>query len=842
MSLVHESIGSQLLDKTRTGPLLSLQGVHKSFPGVRALTDVSLQVEAGEVHALVGENGAGKSTLMSIASGSLAPESGTVHICGTALRNSSPRTAHELGLGIVRQIPALLPQLTVTENMELMRGTRWIASQSRSRDWVRSWLEPWQLDIDPRSRLEELTVEHRQVIEIARALAMQPKVLILDEPTEHLNVAESECLFGQIRGLVGAGGAVVYISHRIPEVKQIADRITVLRDGEVRGTYLSEDVDEGQIVARVIGRELSTAFPEKPEITSVLDGGLEVRDLQGDGFGPVDLHVRPGEIVGLAGVQGNGQSAFLRAAAGLHPVASGEVRVHHRSIRTGSPTAATDAGLACIPADRHGEGVFLPLDVEENIALGDLLQVSRAGWMSKSKVRNSAVQAAARFEVRAPALTTPLRLLSGGNQQKILFARTSLAKPTVLLVEEPTQGVDAGARVEIYTILRELADSGSSVVVLSSDNLELAGLCERVIIFSRGQIISELTGDAISEEAITTAALSSTSVRARFQCEPKPRSATRWMRGDYAPSVVLALIAIVLGIYVASQDEFFLTARNLTPLLALLAPLALVALAQTTAMLGGGLDLSVGPLSGFLLVIASFYVVDDVPGGWLLIGFALIVVLALAVGAANGVTVQWLKINAVIATLVMFMLLRGISLTLREVPDGVIDSGVVSFVGHRFGPIPASIIVTVAFVLLLEVLLRRSRAGMSLRAIGSDESAAAAVGIRVARLRLLSFVLTSLLVVPVSLLLMVQVGIGDPATGLTYTLASITAVVLGGACVTGGRGTYVGSFFGALLITEVQSATTFLGLGGAWQYWLMGALLLGAAVVFTRVGATRGTG
>jgi len=822
------------------GPLLSLEGVHKSFPGVRALTDVSLQVEAGEVHALVGENGAGKSTLMSIASGSLAPDSGSVHIQGTVLRTSSPRMAHELGLGIVRQIPALLPQLTVMENMELMRGTRWIASMSRSRDWVRSWLEPWQLDIDPRSRLEQLTVEHRQVIEIARALAMQPQVLILDEPTEHLNVAESDCLFRQIRELVGAGGAVVYISHRIPEVKQIADRITVLRDGEVRGTYLSEDVDEGQIVARVIGRELSTAFPEKPGVTSVLDGGVEVRDLQGEGFGPVSLHVRPGEIVGLAGVQGNGQSAFLRAVAGVHPAASGVVGVHHRSVRTGSSTAATDAGIAFIPADRHNEGVFLPLDVEENIALGDLFQVSRAGWVSQAKVHALAAQAAARFEVKTPGLTTPLRSLSGGNQQKILFARTSLARPTVLLVEEPTQGVDAGARVEIYSILREAADGGAAVVVLSSDNIELAGLCERVVIFSRGQVISELTGDAISEEAITTAALSSTSVRARNQTARRPRSAPTWMRGDYAPSLVLAIIAVVLGLYVATQDEFFLTARNLTPLLALLAPLALVSVAQTTAMLGGGLDLSVGPLSGFLLVIASFYVIDDVPGGWLVIGFVLLVVLALAVGAANGAMVQWLKINAVIATLVVFMLLRGISLTLREVPDGVIDAGVVAFVGHRFGPVPASIILTVAFVLLLEVLLRRSRAGMSLRAIGSDVDAAAAVGIRVAPVRFLSFVMTSLLVVPVSLLLMVQVGIGDPATGLTYTLASITAVVLGGARVMGGRGTYVGAFVGALLITEVQSAMTFLGLGGAWQYWLMGALLLGAAVLFTRVGAARG--
>jgi len=827
-----------VFDRPGAGPLLSLECVNKSFPGVRALTDVSLQVDPGEVHALVGENGAGKSTLMSIASGSLAPDSGSVHIQGKALRTTSPRMAQELGLAIVRQIPALLPQLTVTENMELMRGTKWIASRARSREWVNSWLEPWQLDIDPRSRLEDLSVEHRQVIEIARALAMQPKVLILDEPTEHLNVEESERLFDQIRRLVGAGGAVIYISHRIPEVKLIADRITVLRDGEARGTFRSDDVDENMIVARVIGRELNTAFPVKPEATSILQGGLEIQDFRGEGFGTVDLHVRPGEIVGLAGVQGNGQSKFLRGIAGVHAT-SGVLRVNHRSIRTGSPTSATDAGVAFIPADRHNEGVFLPLDVQQNIAFGDLSQVSRAGWVSQARVHALAAQAASRFEVKTPGLTTPVRALSGGNQQKILFARTSLAKPTVLLVEEPTQGVDAGARVEIYSILREAADGGAAVIVLSSDNIELSGLCERVVIFSRGQVISELTGDAISEEAITTAALSSTSVRTRHQTVRRIFAPPAWLRGDYTPSLVLALIAVVLGAYVASQDEFFLTTRNLTPLLALLAPLALVAVAQTTAMLGGGLDLSVGPLSGFLLVVASFYVIDDVPAGWLVLGFVLIAVLALGVGTANGAMVQWLKINAVIATLVMFMLLRGVSLTLREIPDGAIDEGVVKFVGHRIGPVPASIVVTIAFVLLLEVLLRRSRAGMALRAIGSDVDAAAAVGIKVARVRFLSFAVTSVLVIPVALLLMVQVGIGDPATGVTYTLASITAAVLGGVRVMGGRGSYVGAFFGALLITEVQSATTFLGLGSAWQYWLMGALLLGAAVLFTRVGVTR---
>lgn len=814
--------------------MLSLDNVDKSFPGVRALSDVSLHVQAGEVHALIGENGAGKSTLMSIASGSMLPDTGSVSIQGQPLTPANPRVAQGLGLAIVRQVPALLSQLTVTENMELMRGTRWIGSMAEARARVNVWLEPWQLEIDPRARVGDLSVEQRQVLEIARALATEPKVLILDEPTEHLNAEEAGRVFDQVRRLVRDGGSVVYISHRIPEVKAIADRITVLRDGKVRGTFNSSEVDEDAIIALVIGRELDAVFPHKSGTPFGQRGGLEVKELRGDGFGAVDFQVRPGEVVGIAGVQGNGQTQFVRAIAGMHE-ASGVIRVNDRPIRTGSSIAATGAGIAYIPSDRHAEGVFLPLTVERNVALGDLDGTSRAGWVSNSLVQTLAREAAERFAVKTPSLGTSVSSLSGGNQQKILFARTSLAKPGVLLVEEPTQGVDAGARLEIYRIIREIADAGASVVVLSSDNVELAGLCDRVAIFSRGHIVSELTDDGITEEAITTAALRSTSIRDRVD-EVRGRFALPgWLRGDYAASAVLAVVVLLLGALVAQRNEFYLTTRNLTPLLALLAPLVLVALAQQTVMLGGGLDLSVGPLSGFLLVVSSFYIVDGVSPGWIFLGFVLVVVLALALGAVNGAMVRWLRISAVIATLATFMFLRGVSLTLREVPGGSINADVVRVIGAKFGPIPIAMIVAAGLVVVFEVILRRSRAGLAIRAIGSNEEAAARVGVKVPRTRFLSFVVTSALVVPVALLLMVQVGIGDPATGVTYTLASLTAVVLGGARVAGGRGSYVGAFFGALLITQVQNATTFLGLGGAWQYFLMGFLLLGSTILFARV-------
>ena len=305
-----------------------------------------------------------------------------------------------------------------------------------------------------------------------------------------------------------------------------------------------------------------------------------------------------------------------------------------------------------------------------------------------------------------------------------------------------------------------------------------------------------------------------------------------WLRGDYAASIVLAFLIVALGAFVAYQNEFYLTARNFTGLLALLAPLAVVAMAQQTAMLGGGFDLSVGPLSGFMLVVGSFYIIEGVASFWIAVGFLLVIIVGLAVGAINGGIIQGLNVNAVIVTLAMFMLLRGLSLTLRDRPQGSIDERVTDVISAKIGPIPVAIIVVVIGMLVLEVVLRRSRAGLALRAIGSNPEAAARIGVRVGRVRFWSYVATSALVIPAGVLLMAQVGIGDPSSGITYTLASITAVVLGGARVMGGRGSYIGAFFGAFLIVQVQTVTTFLQLGQSWQYWLMGILLLGSTILF----------
>ena len=819
-------------------PALRLTAITKTFPGVRALDGVTLDVLPGEVHALVGENGAGKSTLMAVACGALTPDAGHVEIDGHALTTGSPDEARELGLGIVRQHPALLPDLSVAENMAIGVGYRRVGGLGHARAWSQDVLAPWEMGIDARSRIADLTVEQRFVVEIAKALALEPRVLILDEPTEHLSLEEVQRLFRRVREFAADGTAVVYISHRIPEVKQISDRITVLRDGAIRGTFAAAEVDENQIVELVIGRALDAVFPTKGSVAGTVgtDELLVVGSLSGPNFDDVSLSVRAGEIVGLAGVQGNGQASLVRALAGLDN-ASGAVTIAGRAVRLGSSASARAAGLVYVPGDRHDEGIFLPLSVADNTVMSTLGAVSSGGMVSRRAVDAAAQEQIERLAIKTPSPSTPVSSLSGGNQQKVVLARTLLAAPQVLVAEEPTRGVDAGARAEIYQILREAADRGAAVLILSSDGVELEGLCDRVMIMSRGSIVAQLEGNDVTESRITGAALTSTTVRNRVTARAERRGRFRsWLSGDHSPAAVLGLIAVLLALYVGSSNPTYFSTFNINNLLFMAAPLILVGVAQHVVVLGAGIDLSVGPLMGFLVVVSSFWIVD---GGNVVVGLALMAVVALVVGLVNGVLISMFNLNPVVVTLAMFMGLQGLYLTLRSTPGGVISAGVSAQISAHVSFVPTVTIVAAIVALAMERLLRRSRWGVELRALGSNRSAAESLGVKVFRTQVLSYVVCSLLTLPAALIVMAQIGIGDGRPSLSYTLSSITVVVLAGASVFGGRGSFVGVLAATLLVQQILNSSPFLGLSQAWSYWLPGLITLGSAALYAQLRRTR---
>jgi len=811
--------------------LLQIDGVTKIFPGVRALDNVTFSVLAGEVHGLVGENGAGKSTLMAVASGALVPEKGRVVINGIETRGDTDE-ARQLGLAIVRQEPALMPDLSVAENLYLGVPEEQRPSLIRTSEWAQQLLRQWSDDvaIDASERVLSLNPEQRFIVEIVKALAAKPKVLVLDEPTEHLLTEDVDRLFERIRKVTASGCSVVYISHRIREVQKIANRLTVLRDGQGQGTYDAVGLSEQEIVELIVGGALDREFPAKAGNgrTGMV---LDVVSLRGAGFSDVSLQVRKGEIVGLAGIDGNGQREFMRALAGLAR-SRGSVNVNGKPAKLRNSQAAAASGIRSLPGDRHREGIFGELSVRENFSIRSLPFDSIKGWISQGSEAKRTTLAVASFAVKTPSVETPIRSLSGGNQQKLVLASVLASNPEVLLVDEPTQGVDVGARMEIYKVLRQAAATGAAVIVVSSDAMEVAGLCDRVLIFSRGHIVKELRDAAVIENNITSAVLTATTERERGSASIP--GFWKWASGDWAPLVMLALAVCALGIYAAHVNETYLSARNLSGMLALVATLAIVAYGQQALMLVGGIDLSVGPLMGLMVVIQSFFLNDGAALGHQLSGWVIVFLVAIAVGLVNWVLVGPFRLHPMVATLATYMALQAVSLLLRPVPGGLIADSVVETIGAQAGFIPIIAIVAVILAVTLEFALFKTRFGLAFRGVGSRIEAARMAGVRPQLTLLSAYVGCSLLADIAAVPMMAQVGSGDPSAGINYTLASIAAVVIGGASLFGGRGSFVGSLLGALLIIQVNVVTSFLDIGDSWQSYLLGGMILASVALYSK--------
>ena len=497
--------------------MLSLRGVSKAFGAVQALNEVSVECRPGEIHALVGENGSGKSTLLGIASGFLAADGGLVEIGGTRLKKASPARARRLGLGIAYQDYSHVLDLTVAENLCLAVPREARPSYRRMERWAREKLALFDVDVPVGARVSGLSLAERQLLEVVKALLTRPKVLLLDEPTTALGPDAVEKLQALVLEQAREGVAIVYVSHRLPEVLSVADRVTVLRDGVAQGTFEAKLVSEDGLVALMIGRPLEVAFPERPAPDAGAEAALSVSGLYGDRFGPIDLVVRKGEIVGLAGAEGNGQVQFLRALAGIER-ASGSTSCDGRELDRRSPLGPLRAGVVLLSGDRRGEALFPILSVRVNATVQVLRRLARFGIVSRRRERAAIAPLARRLRVRMASAEQPIVSLSGGNQQKVSLMRPFLRGDVkVILAEEPTQGVDVGARFDIYEALRSKTQEGVAALVKSSDPIELAGLCDRVIVMSRGRIVQEIPGEELGERRIVEAIVGSRSTATRSE-------------------------------------------------------------------------------------------------------------------------------------------------------------------------------------------------------------------------------------------------------------------------------------------------------------------------------------
>lgn len=486
---------------------LEVRGIEKAFPGVKALKGVNLEIRKGEVHALCGENGAGKSTLMHILAGVYKSDAGKIILEGKEVEIENQKHANDLGISIVYQERSLVPGLNVAENIYAARQP---INALGKIDWnklykmTREHLKKLEIDIDPRVMVGTLSPAMQQMVEIAKALSIEPKVLILDEPTATITEKEVDALFKLLRKLKEKGVAMIYISHRLAEIFQIAEKVTVFKDGSYMGTEEVKNIDQDWIVRKMVGREV---YFQRVERETSRDVVLEAKDFSNiKRFNDISFHLNKGEIISFAGLAGAGRTEVMRALFGVDPKTSGEVILEGKKIDIRNCREAIALGIGYLPEDRKEQGLFLEMAVSQNIVSASLKNIRKGIELDNKKISEISEDYVKKLSIATPGIRQKVINLSGGNQQKVVLAKWLLVNPKILIVDEPTRGVDVGAKSEIYSILRNLTKAGTSIIVVSSDLPEVLSISDRIYVMSSGRLTGEFDGKHATEEAIMHAA------------------------------------------------------------------------------------------------------------------------------------------------------------------------------------------------------------------------------------------------------------------------------------------------------------------------------------------------
>jgi rhamnose transport system ATP-binding protein len=490
--------------------LLKATSITKAYAGVQALKGVDFDLNGGEVHALIGENGAGKSTLIKIITGALAADSGTIQVGGRVVLHNSSKIARSLGIAAIYQQPALFPHLSVSENIALSLESggvwskvNWKARRAQALELI----EGAGASIDPDQQVASLSMPEQQIVEIAKAVGAQARILIMDEPTASLTSIEVERLFRTIGLLRERGAGLIYISHRMDEIFAIADRVTVLRDGETAGTFRKDQVNREALIHLMVGRELSAIYPKRTVPLGKIVLELSQLSNRTSGVSDVSLSVRSGEILGLAGLMGSGRTQLAETIFGLTPADSGRILLRGESVRIGSPGQAIDRGIAYVPEDRRQHGVILEMPIPANVSLASLRTVSRGGLIDRAAERELARRYIGRLRIKAADIDAETATLSGGNQQKVVLSRWLATNPSILILDEPTQGVDVGSKSEIHKLMVDLAERGMAIIMISSELSEILGMSDRIAVMHAGTVRGTLSREEATQQKILALAL-----------------------------------------------------------------------------------------------------------------------------------------------------------------------------------------------------------------------------------------------------------------------------------------------------------------------------------------------
>lgn len=813
--------------------VLSVRDVSKAYSSGRVLKNVSLTCRAGEVRALVGENGAGKSTLVKILSGAIQPDAGMIRLRGQDVRFRGPLDALGQGIGVVYQELTLLDNLRAGENVLLGQepvfpggvlklGELWRTSAAL--------LRVVGLPDRPQSEISSMAIAQKHLLEVAKSISRNLSLLILDEPTSALGDRQREPLFRLIATLKQRGLAIIYISHHLDEVLTIADSVTVLKDGVVIADVAAADVNEQDLIRHMVGRDVDqpAASPATPDTPDAL--ALQVSRLSGNSFHDVSFAVHRREIVGFAGLLGSGAINVAEALVGVQPARSGNITRHGGPVLIRSPADARRHGILFVPEDRKQDGLALGRTAAENITMGVLANLQSGGMLSLRREREMAVQTAREVSLAERFLDRECRFLSGGQQQKVLLGRCLAARSDVLVVAEPTRGVDVGARAEIYTIIRRLAARGTAIVVVSSDTRELAELCDRILVFGSGRIRAEMGRGAVTREAIMAAVsgvanAANRPVSASADGEKGPSTACGPRRARYSAKFISEAIPLAAFILIAGMfavfSRYFLTGQNLQDLARQAVVLGLAAFGQMMVILTGGIDLSIGATATMANMVSAQLLMSYGP----LDAIAGTLAMGACVGAGNAFLVR-ARFPSFLATYAVSLVLAGLSLAWFPSSVGPVPKYFWKLSSAEIGPVPVATLILLVVFAAGWLLLWRTALGRHLFAFGRDPEAARLSGVRTLHVLLAAYVISGVASAAIGMFLTARIGAGLPHSGQGLELEAIAAVMLGGANLFGGRITIGGTLAGTGVLTILANGFNLLRVNPFYTGILRGAVML----------------